>query len=137
MKQDDPIGRDVRKLRRARRLGDGAVCVLCGKESPEALMRVGRSLLEAHHLGGAVNDDMLVVVVCRNCHAELTEAQHDSCIELRRDRDRVPLQRLEAVLRGLADFFELLALRLRTWADELAHVVSVLDRIEPGWRDWR
>jgi len=135
MKPDDPIGRDVRKLRRARRLGDGAACVLCGTRNPVALVRAERSLLEAHHLGGKANDDSLVVVVCKNCHAELTEAQHESGIELRRDRERVSLARLEAVLRGLADFFALLVVGLRGWADELARGLSRLDREHPGWRD--
>jgi hypothetical protein len=120
----DPIGNDVRKVRRARRLGSDAVCVLCGESNPIALRRVDRSLLELHHVGGEANDGSLVAIVCRNCHALLSEAQHDSGVELQRRRDRASTERLEAVLRGLADFFALLVARLREWADELHRTVS-------------
>jgi hypothetical protein len=134
MSTPDPIGNDVRKLARERRLGEGAVCVLCGKDDSDALMRVGRTLLEAHHLGGEANDRSLTVVVCRNCHARLSEGQRDSGVDLRRRPERSSLERLEAVLRGLADFCALLAKGLCYWADELARTVGRLDRDFPGWR---
>jgi hypothetical protein len=130
----DPIGDDVRKLRRARRLGAGAVCVLCGEENPVELRRARGSLLEAHHVGGLANDSQLTVIVCRNCHALLTEAARVSDVELGHRDDRQPLERLEAVLRGQADFDELLAQRQRAWADELAAEAARLDRDFPGWR---
>jgi hypothetical protein len=132
--EPDPIGDDVRKLRRERHLGAGAVCVLCGDANPVELRRAGRSVLEAHHLGGFANDARLTVVVCRNCHALLTEASRVSGVELSRDDARHLLERLEAVLRGQADFDELLAQRQRAWADELAAEAARLDRDLPGWR---
>jgi hypothetical protein len=131
----DPIGDDVRKLRRERRLGEDRFCVLCGETEAVALQKVPASLLERHHLAGTANDGELVVVVCRNCHALLSEAQRDSEVELRHAAPRSSLERLEAVLRGLADFFALLAARLRWWADELAKLVSRLDRLVPDWRN--
>jgi hypothetical protein len=134
LSSDDPIGRDVRKLRRVRTLGDQPVCVLCGEQNPTALTRVGRSLLEDHHLAGRVNDDTLVAIVCRNCHAVLSEAQRDSGVDLRQDAGRASLERLEAVLRGLADFFEQLVRSLRQWADEIARTVCLLDDDHPEWR---
>lgn len=137
MSRRDPIGDDVRRLRRARRLGAGAVCVLCGEENPVELLRVGRSLLDAHHLGGTANDARLTVVVCRNCHAVLTEAGRVGGIELGHDDDRHLLERLEAVLRGQADFDELRARRQRAWADELAAEATRLDRDHPDWRRYR
>jgi NMD protein affecting ribosome stability and mRNA decay len=130
----DPIGDDVRKLRRARRLGTEAVCVLCGEENPVELRQAGRSLLEAHHPGGSANDARLTVVVCRNCHAVLTEAGRISGVELGRSEARHLLERLEAVLRGQADFDELRARRQRAWADALAAEARRLDRDFPDWR---
>lgn len=134
MSHRDPIGDDVRKLRRARRLGTGAVCALCGQQNPVALRRARRSLLEAHHLGGSANDAQLTVTVCRNCHAVLTEASRVSGVELGHCDDRHLLERLEAVLRGQADFDDLRAERERAWADELAAEATRLDRDFPGWR---
>jgi hypothetical protein len=107
---------------------------LCGEQNPTALMRVNRSLLEGHHVAGRVNDDALVAIVCHNCHAVLSEAQRDSGVELHDDTGRVSLERLEAVLRGLADFFEQLVRNMRGWADEIARTVSFLDDNHPDWR---
>jgi hypothetical protein len=131
----DPIGDDVRKLRRARRLGAGAACVLCGATDPVELRRVGRSLLEAHHVGGSANDLRLTSVVCRNCHAVLTEASRVSGVALGHCDGRHLLERLVAVMRGQADFDERRAQRERFWADELAAEVTRLDRDFPGWRN--
>jgi hypothetical protein len=130
----DPIGDDVRGLRRQRRLGGGAACVICGETVPVVLLRARRSLLEQHHIGGDANDSGLTVVVCRNHHAVLTEAGRVSGIALDRRAERSSLERLEAVLRGLADFFELLARTLRYWAVELATTVR---RLDARWPDWR
>ena len=110
------------------------MCVLCGEQNPAALTRVDRSLLEDHHLAGRANDKTLVAIVCRNCHAGLSEAQRDSGIGLHHDAERVPLEQAEAVLRGLADFFEQLVKTLRQWADEIARTVSLLDHHHPEWR---
>jgi hypothetical protein len=131
----DPVGDDARRARRERRLGPEAVCVVCGEESPELLTRVRRSVLERHHVAGEANDPDLTVVVCRNHHALLTEAQRVSGIKLCRAADRVSLERLEAVLRGLADFFVMLAYALREWADELGRTIRRLDEGWPGWRE--
>jgi hypothetical protein len=131
----DAIGNDVRKLRRERRLGRGACCVLCGTKDLPALRKISRTHLQEHHVVGKANDDRLVVVVCLNCHADLSEAQRDSGVQLRSRDDRTSLERLEAVLRGLADFLFLLAAALVRWADELAAQTRRLDAAFPSWRD--
>jgi hypothetical protein len=115
----DSIGNDVRKLRRGRRLGPGAACVVCGETDPVQLQRVKRSLLERHHLAGRANDPDLTVVVCRNHHARLSEAQRDSGVDLLEDPSRPQAQRTAALLRGLADLAELSAPHLRRHADAL------------------
>lgn len=81
------------------------------------------------------NDANLTVIVCLNCHASLSEAQRESGVELRNLGGRSSLEQLEAVLRGLADFFALLVQALRRWADKLAKTISRLDRDHPGWRE--
>jgi hypothetical protein len=129
----DPIRDDARRARRQRRLGSDAVCVLCGERTPDVLIKVRRSLLEHHHLAGEANDPELTVVVCRNDHAKLTEAQRVSGVELRRASERSSLARLEAVLCGLADFFVLLAQALRGWAAEIRATIKRLDEGWPGW----
>jgi len=93
--------------------------------------------LERHHIGGKANDGSLLVIVCRNCHAKLSEGQRDSGVALHSDPERTSLERLESVLRGLADFFALLVESLRGWADELVRTISRLDRDHPDWRDLR
>jgi hypothetical protein len=115
----DPIGDDVRKLRRARRLGPDAACVVCGETNSEQLRRISRSLLEQHHLAGRANVSELTVVVCRNHHAQLSEAQRSSGVNLRGGAPRGPGARAAALLRGLADLAELAAPRWRAHADEL------------------
>jgi hypothetical protein len=109
--------------------------VFCGEANPLSLSNANRSLLDEHHLAGEVNDRSLVVVVCRNCHAVLSETQRDSGVDLRRHDQRTSLERLEAVLRGLADFFEQLAASLRRWADDLARSIALLDRDHSDWRN--
>lgn len=118
--ETDPLGKALRKGRRQRRLGENPACVFCGETSPEALRRVKRKILERHHVAGIANDPQLTVVLCRNCHAKLTEGQLDHGLALDHDQDRGTLERLEQVLRGLALFFSELSIRLVGWADELA-----------------
>jgi hypothetical protein len=130
----EPIQSDARKARRLRRLGAKATCILCGQENPECLERVDRSLLEDHHVVGMAIDPGLTVVVCRNCHASLSEGQRDAGIELRHDMKRSRLELLADVLDGLAILCEQLAPRLVAWADELRAVVTRLDRGFPEWR---
>lgn len=130
----DPIGDDLRKLRRARRLGTTRICVLCGEADTASLTKTSRSLLERHHLAGRVNDRDLVVVVCLNCHARLSEAQRDDSIDLRASESRTSLERLQALLGGLADFSFELGRALRGWSDELARLIRRLDESSPGWR---
>jgi hypothetical protein len=115
----DPIGDDVRKQRRRRRLGDNAACAICGETDRDQLTRVPQSLLERHHVAGRGNDAELNVVVCLNHHAKLSEAQRVSGVDLSADPGRPPVRRTAGLLRGLADFAELLVPSLRRHADEL------------------
>jgi hypothetical protein len=132
---DDSIARDVRKLQRERRLGDDAACTVCGETTPEQLSRVGRALLDEHHLAGRVNDPAATVLLCRNCHALVTARMLDAAIPLGHRDQRCLLERLEAVLRAIAVFATVLAEMLARWADQVAGLISALDRAHPRWRD--
>ncbi len=128
------LEQDVRKALRARRLGADDCCVLCGEQSPDCLLRVRRSLLEGHHLAGVASDPTLLVTLCRNCHAIVTEAQRDAGVDLTHEQARSLLDRLEGVLRGAALFFALLAARLEQWAEKLSCLIGALDARYPAWR---
>ena len=113
----DPIASAVRQAKRARRIGTDAACVLCGYCTPESLLRVDRTLLERHHVAGRANDADLTVVVCRNCHGELTEQCRDAGVSM----EVPPNARIAVVrmLRGLVVFVEALIPSLHRHADEL------------------
>ena len=77
MLERNPIGNDARRAKRERTLGPDSVCLLCGYSRPEGLRSVPRRrLLEAHHVLGRANDAAFTVLLCRNCHAEITEEYH-------------------------------------------------------------
>ena len=107
--------RAERRERKYQRLGaDDARCLNCGLLDVEALTRVPvrdlpRRFLEQHHLAGRAASDF-TVVVCRNCHALLTDWQEDWNQRLR--RPGTPTDRLAAFLQGLAEWLWALARKL-------------------------
>lgn len=113
----DPIHTAGRAAVRRRRLGPGAACYRCGKDTPETLLRVKRSLLEVHHVVGRANDADLTVVVCLNCHRELTEVQARDNVVL--TAPPTLLCRVGRFLRGGASFLIDFAKQANALADEL------------------
>lgn len=91
-------------------------CCLCGYSNPVALMRVGRSLLERHHIYGEKTDST-TVVVCRNCHAELSEAQLEFGAPLSQPVSRVDV--CLSTLRGHATYDAIRLRRTLQLADEI------------------
>jgi hypothetical protein len=136
---NEEIRKEVRREVRRLRLGtDRPVgCAVCGETGPALLKRASPQLVEYHHLAGEVNDSELGVFLCLTHHRWCTEVMRDRGIPLDRRQGRSLLERLEAVLRGLAVFFVLAARLLGVWADKLAALVKALDRSHPGWRDLR
>lgn len=135
MRDPDPIGNDVRRAHRRRKLPRDVVCVFCGEQNPEALEMVRASLLQSHHVGAKANDPDLEVPLCLNCHAIEQQRQPGMGIERGRDPTRSMPEKLVSVLRGLALFFELLARRLMSWADRLGALIVELDGNCPAWRE--
>src|SRR5258708_6175040 len=105
----DEIRKHVRgELRRAR-LGEqgGRACGVCGETTVAALRRASRELVEFHHLGGESNDPDLGLFLCLTHHTVCTELMRDLGVPLSRGSQRSLLERLVAVLDGLAVFFEM------------------------------
>jgi hypothetical protein len=130
----DPIGTDLSRARRTRKLPPNAACVICGHTEPDALKRARRSLLEQHHLAGKVNDDQLTVVLCLNHHREQTARQRGMGVELE-EAPATDVERLVSMLRGLALFLEALAGSCVEWAERLAAHIARLDANSPAWRN--
>ena len=107
MLERDPIGNDARRAKRERTLGPDSVCLLCGYSRPEGLRFVPRRLLEAHHVLGRANDAAFTVLLCRNCHAEITDENYGHRVSM-----APPVSapaRVVASLRALAVFLPALS----------------------------
>lgn len=117
MLERDPIGNDARRAKRERTLGPDSMCLLCGYARPDGLRSVPRRLLEAHHVLGRANDAALTVLLCRNCHAEITEENQTHGVSM-----RPPVStpaRVVASLRALAILFRALSHSCARLADAL------------------
>lgn len=128
----DPIQTDARRTARREKLGSDACCVLCGESQWESLTKVKRSLLEAHHVVARANDEKLTAVLCRNCHGKLHESMRQ--VGASTDQPQTLLDRLIAILRGLATFFQHLGELLLDLALRLPRFIAALDREFPTWR---
>jgi hypothetical protein len=125
MQQQRPIKNAARGAKRQRQLGPKAACLLCGESDS--------TLLEEHHVAGRNHDADFTVILCRNCHARLTEAARRVGQELR--RARTALHRAHALIQGVG----LLAGGLHQSCDRvsttLTLLMATLDREYPGWQD--
>ena len=132
MYDENPIQSAGRRKAREQRLGTDAVCMFCLHDQLEALIPVQRSLLEGHHVLGKVNAPDVVVPLCRNCHAKITE-------QLRRvgasmQESPTLMHRLLSILRALGTFLLELATTVFAVAEQLARFIGALDVRYPGWR---
>jgi hypothetical protein len=103
------LKKERRRQAQLERLGTNTPsCTACGEADP--------SCLELHHIAGRKFGDNLVVV-CRNCHRKLTDAQSDHPIQ--ESASASPNERIGRFMFGLADFFAELAIQLREFARQL------------------
>ena len=103
-----------RYLRALERLGTShPVCVACGEDDPRCL--------EAHHIAGRAFDDQ-TVLVCRNCHRRLSDAQRDHPEKIGTPPSL--LEKLAHFLLGLGDMLHLIADRLKAFAADLLGIVA-------------
>ena len=130
----DPIAADARRARRKRHLGAEPSCTLCGFAGTHALRRVYRSVFEAHHVVGRINDSSLTVALCANCHAFQSARQVDLEVDLQGASGRTILDVVIDCLRQLGSLLCDIGERLYTWADRLADLIPALDAHTPEWR---
>lgn len=88
----DPTRTTAREARRRKLLGPHPVCVRCGEDRPEAF--------EWHHTGGREHDPDRESLLCRNCHAVVSESQRRGDVDLAPQAN--PLDREIARHRALA-----------------------------------
>jgi len=122
----DPRRNDLRKEQRRRKFGPVPVCISCGESDPIAF----------HEVPGHNNDPTIEGPLCLNCHAKAHEALRDAGVPLGAHPPRTMPERLQAVVRALATFFELLARSLHDWASRLGEFIARLDEEVPTWRQW-
>ena len=130
--EDDPIKNEARRKRRERRFGPDARCILCGHANPSAFVRVTKEFLEAHHVVGRANDEGLLLPLCRNCHAYITEGYRDAGVSM--NPPATVLHRLQAALKALGVFLPELGAKCGTWAFDLRQFMNRLDRELPNWK---
>lgn len=116
----DPARTAARRRRKIERLGHDCAGALCGYRNPCALIVASRTLLEAHHIFGRKHDSGSTVVLCRNCHAEITEDLMQAAIPMKRERD--PIKRAGYMLRSGAVFFKTYAESIDKRGRELLEV---------------
>jgi hypothetical protein len=128
----DHIKNDARRAGRASRLGQNPQCVLCPERRRTALTLVTRKFLQLHHVAGRANDPRLLVPLCLNCHADLTDQYRSAGIPMTPAGNI--LDRVIACLRGVATFLPGLGQACRRWAEQLERFSTMLDERLPGWR---
>ena len=140
--EPDPIRADLRRERQRTRLPDDPECLLCGVSTLDTLTRYPAAkverLMEAHHVVGQAADSDLTVVLCRNCHAIQTAAQHDLGAVPPPGRHRAPdtiIERVARALRSLAIMLHALAHTLTGFATGLLTLVTGMDSYAPEWRE--
>lgn len=114
--------RERRRQAALDRLGtDHPRCVICG----ETDWRV----LELHHIAGRAHDKT-TVIVCRNCHRKLSDAQKDHQNEV--DETASLQMQVGQFLLGLCDLFSLLIEKLRAFGEQLIGSVDGQDKEQPS-----
>lgn len=114
-KTSQTYGDAIARARKAReRLGiEDPVCAVCGEDRPV--------LLERHHVAGRKNDSA-TVILCKNHHALITDAQKD--LPPPTGDKPICLERIGQMLLGLAELFKILIEKL----SEFGHYLIDLAR---------
>jgi hypothetical protein len=133
--EENPIQNDRRRVKRERMLGENAACAFCGITTPEVLLRAHRNLIDGHHAVGRANDADLIVPLCHNHHAILTESYARAGVSMH--PAETVLDRFIAVLKALGAFFVALAQTCWRWAEDILRFMEWLDQRCPDWRHWR
>ena len=113
----EPARTAARHRHRIGRVGLGSVCFFCGYSNPLALMARSRTVLEADHTYGRKRAPGSTIVLCRNCHAEITEDRLRAGIPMQRERDS--RKRIALMLLARAVYLRKDAETMENLADQL------------------
>jgi len=131
--EKNPIENDKRNASRTRKLGEDAVCILCGLADPTVLEEVAGKYLEDHHIVGQNHDPDATHPICPNCHKKV----HIGMMAAGADLETAPhtLDRLVSIMRALGAFFEMLMKACYRWAQEAEDALKRLTGAVPNWRE--
>lgn len=119
--------KEKRDQRRIQELGTRLPkCQLCGETDITAIRKAKGFLLEEHHIAG--NHVGETILVCRNCHAKLTDKQLEWPKEAFAENPSPELQAATFFM-GLAELLFLLAEWCKKYALKLFEYIS---QAEPG-----
>jgi len=130
---EDAIRNAARKSRRTSKVPPGTTCFLCGESDPEVLIKVGRTILDFHHLAGEANDPHIGGYLCPTCHRKRQIELANAGIVLTR-RPRNLLEVIAAVLTGVGQTLKAVGEHLLAYAEQLCAFIVALDA---GWPQWR
>jgi len=133
MLEQNPIQNDSRHARREQLLGREPRCARCDCAEFDALIPTKHRLLEKHHIAGRNHDPDLTLVLCRNCHAILTEQLRKNGADMR--EQPTLLERIVAILRAIGTALTFIGQALLRWAEELARFILDLDASDFAWRE--
>lgn len=92
--------------RKANELGRNPKCQICGEKDITMLVKAKSSLMEKHHIAGHHEGEE--IIVCRNCHARLTNDQLDLPEGIFED-NRTPEMKAVAFFLGIGSILALLS----------------------------
>lgn len=109
MKRNKEVAQLIKTEKRLQKLEtDNPRCGVCGHATPRNL--------EKHHVAGRKNS-VLNVILCRNCHGEVSGRQEDLQPDFRSNDSSDPLLRQAAMLQGVALLLIVIAIALMAWSD--------------------
>lgn len=122
--EENPIKAQLRREKRAERLGDSHICVICGCTE--------RTKLQVHHVAGRNHDPHLTVILCDTCHMRA----HLRALDVGVSMHAAPtfLEALVATLRAIGSLLIMVGEALIEKAERCVRLVGGLDKDCPNWR---
>src|SRR5579871_5674470 len=146
----DTISAYQRKSKAIRRAGQNAQCSKCAEARPEALNAKRKPIrceecrrkeqrkvtMDNHHIAGKANSPITTSIPANDHRAELSTSQQDWPKETLENRDRCPLLRGAAFIRGFVDTVYYYMKEFLLWIAEMLEILSARLREEWGRKWW-
>jgi hypothetical protein len=145
----DPLGHCRREAIAEHRLGTQTVCTVCGETRPMALEpntdprlctecrkeKEGITRMEYHHIAGKANSDTTIAVPANDHRARLSKNQNDWPRQTLENRERSPMLRAAANIRGFIDTVVYLAEEFLLWVAEMLEMLDdyLVEKFGPQW----